>query len=592
MRKNGILTKYNRQSGRVFSGEVFVLLTKPTYFIIVCYNIVRMRYKYFAILFLLFALTLTVSAQDVDHVPGDVLVMLQPKVPIADLIKEEQLYAGDSTKLHAVHCASPRMNIWLLHFDYLNIDEGHFLSTLQNNRLVKIAEFNHLVTSRAKPNDSLYILQWNLNNIGQTGGTVGDDIDAERAWNITTGGVTMDNDTIVIGVVDCGFDLNHVDIDYWKDHHGTPHYPGDYNGWNDTDSSGAIDENNCSPDGHGTDVTGIAGARGNNDIGICGVNWNVKMMPVEGFNSEANIVEGYTYIMVQRERYDSGLGNGFVVATNSSFGTSAEPSQYPLWCAMYDSLGSVGILSAAATADNHEDVDSVGDVPTGCSSDYLITVTNTDANDKLVYDAGYGKKTIDIGAPGEGVYSTMPGNVYDNSLSGTSQSSPHIAGAVALMYSLKCERFDSAFKANPSATALLIKGFILNSVDTVSTLLNKTVSNGRLNIYKALKLEAEYFGCDSLLGINKIEPSFTAFRVYPNPTSDLLNVKLTNSNNSSITIALTNILGERVLTQTYQPTFTGVQNITLNLNQLPDGLYFISAINREGVSNTLKVEKM
>ena len=552
-----------------------------------------MRSICFVISVLLFGLNATTSAQAIDHVQGDVLVMLKPKVLVNDLVKAQQKYAGGNTELSVVHCVSHRLNIWLLHFNFLNVDEDHFLSALKNSDLVKIAQFNHYAAPRATPNDSLYGQQWNLNNTGQNGGTAGDDIDAERAWNATTGGTTADNDTIVIGIVDCGFDLLHRDINYWKDYSGTPGYPGDYNGWNDDDNSGVIDDDNCTPDGHGTHVTGIAGAKGNNTSGICGVNWNVKMMPVEGFNTEANIVEGYTYIMVQRERYDSGFGNGFVVATNSSFGTSANASDYPLWCAMYDSMGSVGILSAAATADANEDVDSVGDMPSDCSSDYLIMVTNTNDNDDLNTSKGaaHGKINVDLGAPGTNILSTLPGNMY-GTLSGTSQASPHVAGAVALLYSLKCAKFDSAFKANPSGTALLVKSFILNGVDTVPTLLGKTVSGGRLNLYKALKLEADYFGCDAVLGIQTIEPSIKSFSVYPNPSNDVINLKLITANNSALTITITNILGQQVLTQNYQPGYSGVQNMPIDISQLPAGMYFVTAQNRSGVSSTLKVEKM
>ncbi len=557
-----------------------------------------MKKSYAILLCFLLGLSFTAYAQLSDHVPGDLLVMLKPGASIDKLIESQQQYARTATELKSLRCISSKFNIWQLHFNNQNVDEDHFLSSVRNSDLVQIAQFNHYVTLRAVPNDTFFASeQWNMNNTGQTGGTPGADIDAENAWNVTTGGLTSDDDTIVIAIDDCGFDLAHQDINYWKDYYGDDSYPGDYNGWNAGTNSGQIDDDNCSPFGHGTHVTGIAGAIGNNTIGVTGVNWNVKIMPVEyGDGTEDEVVESYLYIVNQRDRYNRGIGNGFVVATNSSFGVNkGQPSDYPLWCSMYDVLGAVGILNAAATADGNWDVDSVGDIPTACPSNYMISVTNTNDQDNLdVADgAAYGQHTIDLGAPGTSIYSTLPGNTY-GILTGTSMSSPHVAGAIALMYSLKCPAFDSSFKDDPSGTALLIKKFILNSVDTVPTLLNKTVSNGRLNIYKALKLEADYFGCDSLIpsGIKAIESSVKIFIVYPNPAADELNVKMSITDNSPVTISLTNILGQQVLTQYYHPGHSASQNLTIDISQLPQGLYFIAARNGEGISGTIKVVKM
>jgi serine protease len=556
-----------------------------------------MKRNYIVLICFLVGLSFTVNAQVSDHTRGDLLVMLKPNASVEKLIESQQQYARMATELKVVRCVSKHMNIWMLHFDYQKVDENHFLSAIRNSDLVKIAQFNHYATPRSVPNDPYFAPdQWNMNNTGQTGGTPGADIDAEDAWNITTGGLTADGDTIVIAIVDCGFDTTQQDINYWKDYHGTPGYPGDYNGWNVGDSDGVINNDDCTPSGHGTHVAGIAGARGNNNIGVAGVNWNVKIMPIEyGDALEYQVVESYDYALIQRDRYNKGIGNGFVVATNSSFGVDrGQPSDYPLWCAMYDSLGAVGILSAAATADGDWDVDSVGDIPTACPSNYMISVTNTDDNDArdTIDGAAYGQHTIDLGAPGTNIWSTLPGNTY-GTLTGTSMSSPHVAGAVGLMYSLDCPKFDSTFKSDPAGTALLIKSFIMNSVDVVPTLANKTASGGRLNIYKALMLEADYFGCASLFsGIQNVESSIKIFTVYPNPSIDELNVKMSITDNSPVTISLTNILGQQVLVQQYQPGHTGLQNMFIDISQITQGVYFITARNGNGISSTIKVVKL
>src|SRR5262249_49534599 len=162
-----------------------------------------------------------------------------------------------------------------------------------------------------------------------------------------------------------------------------------------------------------------------------GVNWNVQLMPLKGVGTEDQTVEAYTYVLEMRKKYNdsNGASGAFVVATNSSFGVNyGQPSDYPLWCAMYDSLGKYGILNAAATTNSNVDVDVVGDIPTACPSEYLITVTNTTAADEL-YPAGYGVLTIDLGAPGASIYTTTPNNGYSTA-TGTSPATPHVAGAI------------------------------------------------------------------------------------------------------------------------------------------------------------------
>jgi len=104
-----------------------------------------------------------------------------------------------------------------------------------------------------------------------------------------------------------------------------------------------------------------------------------------------------------------GAEGAFVVAVNSSWGTDfGQPADAPLWCALYDSLGTYGVLSCAATANNNTNVDTMGDLPTACPSDYLISVTNTNSSDVKVNSAGYGVVTIDLGAPGNQIYSVLP----------------------------------------------------------------------------------------------------------------------------------------------------------------------------------------
>ncbi len=317
------------------------------------------------------------------------------------------------------------MNIWLIKYNPDRVSDLEILNQVKSNSAVKEVQFNHYVELRegvaykefnvpltdrsTTPNDTRFNEQWALNNTGQTGGLNDADIDAPEAWDFTTGGLTALGDTIVVAIIDGGCDLNHQDLSYWINWAEIPNngidddsngYIDDHRGWNAYNNNG-----NVSSDFHGTHVSGISGARGNNNLGVSGVNWNVKTMPIAGASGdEATVITAYGYVHEMRSRYNetNGTQGAFVVSTNASFGVDfGQPANFPLWCAIYDSLGVQGVLSCGATANNNVDIDVVGDIPTGCPSPWLISVTNTTHNDVKNGGAAYGLTTIDLGAPGQ-----------------------------------------------------------------------------------------------------------------------------------------------------------------------------------------------
>ena len=154
--------------------------------------------------------------------------------------------------------------------------------------------------------------------------------------------------------------------------------------------------------------------------------------------SESNVIAAYEYPKTLRDQFNAtgGTEGAFVVATNASWGIDqANPANYPAWCAYYDELGISGILNCGATANQAWNIDNVGDMPTGCSSDYMVSVTATNDNDVRTF-SGYGVESIDLGAPGEQANAQWIDN-YGNT-SGTSFASPCVAGAIALVYSVPC----------------------------------------------------------------------------------------------------------------------------------------------------------
>ena len=365
------------------------------------------------------------------------------------------------------------------------------------------------VTRRNTPDDIQFDQQWSFNNTGQSGGTIDADIDAIEAWDISTGGVTPLGDTIVVAIVDGGMLLTHTDLtpNLWTnwgeiasngiddDNNG---YIDDVHGWNAYSSNGSIPS-----DGHGTHVAGIVGAKGNNGSYVSGVNWDVKLMPIGGSSGTTSIVlEAYGYVLDQRAIYDStsGASGAFVVATNSSFGVNnadCNSATYSLWNDMYNAMGQYGILSCGATMNNNSNVDVTGDVPTGCDSDYMISVTNTTRNDSKNSGAAYGLTTIDLGAPGTQILSTYTGG-GTSSLSGTSMATPHVAGAVGFIHASMSSGLASFFRTSPDQGAIIVKQIILDGTDQLPSLNGITVSGGRLNLYNSAVLSMEYLAADSL----------------------------------------------------------------------------------------------
>ena len=441
--------------------------------------------------------------EDNNYVEGDIIVMFRTS-PDTRSFLEEYTNIGLSMKEVLI----PDMNIYLFHYDNTRSGPVDALLSVMRNRNVEIAQFNHRFSERVVPNDTRFSEQWDKNNTGQSGGTVDADIDAPEAWEISKGGVTALGDTIVVAIVDGGQQVTHTDLDTWRnwgetagngiddDNNG---YIDDINGWNASSNNGTIPANQ-----HGTHCAGIAGAKGNNSLGVAGVNWKVKTMPiVYGSATETNVIKAYGYALKLRRLYNqtNGIKGAYIVSTNSSFGIDyGQPVNYPLWCAFYDTLGSAGILSAGAGPNLNINIDTQGDIPTTCPSKYLIAVTNTTRTDTRNTGAGYGQINMDLGAPGSSILSTIPTNTY-GTLTGTSMATPQVAGAIALLHSGAHSYYIQLMKTQPDSAAKLFKQYILSTVDTIPSMNGVTVSNGRLNINKLL-LKANTINTTGVLSLN------------------------------------------------------------------------------------------
>lgn len=467
------------------------------------FNFIKAPAKVVLIGVLTFVAPLFVSSQQTpqgSRIPDQFIVMLKPGSHIKQLLQQNNTWKQSK-------CLSPRMNIFLLEINTA-ASTAEILNLLYQSSLVALAQPNHRIQQRSLiPNDTDFSQQWNMLNTGQSGGLPGADIDAPQAWAIDSDAITANGDTVVVAIIDNTFDLNHEDLKFFTNYNEVPGngvdddgngYIDDVNGWNVFTDNGNV--SGSGPGSyHSTHCAGIAAAIGQNNKGVAGICWGAKILAVAGSSqNEAQVVEAYNYVREMRILYNNTFGSqgAMVVAANSSFGVdNGNPGDFPIWCAMYDSMGAVGILSVAATANSPTNVDTQHDIPTECPSPWLITVTNTTRNDIKNGSAGFGKISIDLGAPGTGIHSTVPPSLYYD-MSGTSMASPHVAGAVAAMLSSACKSFADKYEEQPDSSALLIKQCLLDGAEWISSLNNITVTNGRLNLFRAI-MNLKKYNCDS-----------------------------------------------------------------------------------------------
>lgn len=438
-------------------------------------------------LFILLLSTVSIAQR---HVRNELLVQLKPNVQpeqVADFANE---LLGITAQLSVKQCIYDRFGIWLFSYDEEAFSSRDMIYSLKQFSGIQNVQVNHIIEERIVPNDPFFSQQWHHQQANDH------DIDSELAWDITTGGQTTLGDEIVVCVVEIGgaqWDTPDILDNHWMNIHEIPSngiddddngFVDDYHGWNI-----ASQDDDLSAGSHGTRVCSMIGSTGNNETGVTGVNWDVKMMMVEiGSSTEAAAIAGYAYPLEMRRLYNltQGQQGAYVVATNSSWGTdNGQPDDAPLWCAMYDSLGVHGVLSCGSTSNNNVNVDVFGDLPTACPSDYLISVARTNSND-VRNSGGYGITSIDLAAPGDDVY--LANNTGYATTTGTSFSSPCVAGGIALLYSAPCNSFAEGAETNPAGSALSMKSFILDGVDQTTQLQEELLSGGRFNVNNSLQL--------------------------------------------------------------------------------------------------------
>jgi hypothetical protein len=517
---------------------------------------------YLLTLLLLPALTILAQKESTINL-GQLLVKFKPQVVPENFMVGFQTYARDGGGIWLEKKLSKAANINLIGYDTLTVNAINLLEEIKKDPQVEYACFDISVESRGDmPDDPNLASQWGLFSIG-----------TEKVWEITKGGVSALGDTIVVAILDTGFDINHEDLkgNIWinkgekpgdkidNDQNG---YIDDVSGWNFIHQSAMHVADN-----HGSSVAGIIGAKGNNGKGISGMNWHVKLMVFET-RLVSDIIAAYDYIIEQRERYNrtKGKQGAFVVTTNASFGVNKiKCVDQPLWGEMYDRLGAAGILSAAGAANNPWNVDEVGDMPTTCKSDYLMTVLNTNPKDERYAGSAFGAVSIDMGAPGQNSFSTRNNNEY-GAFHGNSAAAPHLAGAIALLYSIPRQKLAEEAMAFPAQTAMKIRNLLLNNVDKVPSLVSLTATGGRLNVFSSMMKLLEIYP------EKKPEMPTGKLLVYPNPSIDEIYVEIAKPENETSLLSIYNAMGQQVK-QIFMPE--GVNRARVITNGWKPGNYWV-----------------
>ncbi len=286
------------------------------------------------------------------------------------------------------------------------------------------------------------------------------------AWAITVGS------DVTVAVLDSGIDLYSPELagNLWTNQAEVPG-----NGLDD-DRNGFVDDVH-GPDvvngdgdpadghGHGTSVASVIGARGDNGIGISGVAWRVRLMPVkvlgdDGWGTTATVISGLRYAVAKGARVINISVNG------------ADPSR-----ALDEAIRQAeaqGALVVTSAGNDGGDRDRVASYPASIDSPAVLTVSSTNRAGRLAYSSAYGANTVDIAAPGEDILTSDLGSRYSMH-SGTSFAAAHVSGAAALLAA-----------ARPNASGAELRNALVASARRGGDV-DDSISGGQLNVAAALK---------------------------------------------------------------------------------------------------------
>ena len=324
---------------------------------------------------------------------------------------------------------------------------------------VAFAEPDYKIVGQAIPNDPSFGSLWGLHQSNDV------DIDAPEAWDSARGtGVT------IVAVIDTGVDYTHPDLaaNMWRNLGETAG-----NGLDD-DGNGRIDDifgydfanndgNPMDDNNHGTHVAGTIGAVGNNGIGVTGVAWTTRIMALKFMGANGS---GSTSAAISAINY--AVANGAKILSNSWGGGGASNGL----SSAINAARQAGVIFVAAAGNSSSNNNVTPTYPSNyvTTLDNVVSVAATTSSDTLASFSNYGSNTVTLGAPGVSILSTVSGGGYA-SFSGTSMATPHVAGALAVLWD-----------QNPTWTYQQVLQRLRDSVTPLPALAGLTITGGRLNL--------------------------------------------------------------------------------------------------------------
>lgn len=461
------------------------------------------------------------------------------------------------------------LQLYVMEFDH-NLSDAELLE-MGRALNAKHVFFDLKVKQRNVPNDEKFDSSTYLSLL-----------EIPKVWDLTTGGKMFDGQDIVAVVMDEGIEIHHPDLSK-NIFVNRGEIPGDFI---DNDGNGFIDDvsgfnartnlSNHFSHKHGTWVSGILGAVGNNKIGVSGINWNIKILPITAVGTVSTVIKAYDYALRMKKLYlqSNGALGANIVVTNYSGGLEnafGSDPEYKPWCDMFDLLGAQGILSVGATTNRGYDVDSLGDMPSTCTSEFLITVTSTNDKGLFTRSAGFGIENVDLGAPGENVFNLKDGGSYFSDI-GTSASTPMVAGTIALMYAVPCQSFVDLVKADMVQASRFVRDAVFDGVVKTKSLESRTKYGGYLNAYNTLLQMQEACGGTLPLGAAKLSID----RVFMNGNN--LEISFNTTKIGNYAVALYDAAGKKLRFEKLNVLEGGDNLYMVKDLQLPQGVYFVNLV--------------
>lgn len=364
-----------------------------------------------------------------------------------------------------------------------SFNAGKSMALLNRDPHVAYIEPNALYQAATIPNDTFFSFQEYLQQI-----------QAPEAWNFTAG-----SQDVVVAVLDTGVDIDNPDLrdSLWTndgeipgnklddDHNG---YIDDIHGWNFIEQMADVSpfRSEYTDLGlhHGTIVAGIIAARGNNSVGIAGISWRSRIMPIRVLASNG---EGTALSVARGIDYAAAAGADII---NLSF----VGKDYSVTLAnAIERAARAGVIIVAAAGNDVLDGSNLDAEPRypvcidgPAHENWVIGVAAVDKNDRKASFSDYGTRCIDIAAPGVGIFSTLyhdPTNpefsiAYGGFWSGTSVATPQVAGTLALMKSVNSTSIHGAL-----ANVLKLQS---DPIDSLNQPWQGSLGAGRLNTYHAV----------------------------------------------------------------------------------------------------------